>query len=266
MTSGRRLAAAQTLPRRGDVDANLEEHLRLVRLAAEEGAELLLFPELSLTGYELDLAADLAFAPSDRRLDPLADAASACGMTLVVGAPVRVDARLHLGAFILAPDRSIGLYTKHHLGAFPASANPGGAVPPAEATVFQAGALNPLVLLGEHVAAVAVCADTGRPSHPQQAAGRGADTYLASMFVIPADLEADLRNLRTYAARHSMAVALANYGGPSGGLPSAGSSAVWSPAGKLIAQLGAAGAGIVLAAEADDGWRGKALPAPHQPR
>jgi predicted amidohydrolase len=259
MSRGRSLAAAQTLPRRGDVDANLAEHLRLARVAAEAGAALLVFPELSLTGYELDLAEKLAFAPRDPRLDPLVDAAMRFALTLVVGAPVRVDGRLHLGAFILAPDGSVGLYTKHHLGAFPASANPGGPVPPAEASVFAPGTLSSLVPLGGHRAAVAICADTGRASHPQQAAERGADTYLASMFVIPADLASDVRNLSTYAARHGMAVVLANFGGPSGGLPSAGSSAVWAPGGEVIAQLGPAGAGVVVACEDAGGWRGRAL-------
>jgi predicted amidohydrolase len=259
MGTKRSLAAAQTIPRRGDVEANLAEHLRLVRIAAEEGVELLLFPELSLTGYELDLAEKLAFAPRDGRLEPLADAAAAFALTLVAGGPVRVDGRLHLGAFILAPDGRIGLYTKHHLGAFPASANPGGPVPPAEASVFSAGTSSPLVTLGSHQAAVAICADTGRPSHPQQAADRGADTYLASMFVIPADLASDVRNLGTYAVRHSMAVVLANFGGPSGGLPSAGSSAIWSPAGELVAQLGPEGAGVLVAHEDSGRWRGKAV-------
>ncbi|MGH2830821.1 MAG: nitrilase-related carbon-nitrogen hydrolase, partial [Actinomycetota bacterium] len=49
----RSIAVAQTSPVRGDVQANLEEHGRLVRVAAAEGAQLVVFPELSLTGYEL---------------------------------------------------------------------------------------------------------------------------------------------------------------------------------------------------------------------
>jgi predicted amidohydrolase len=260
MKRDRSLAAAQTIPRRGDVEANLAEHLRLVRVAAEEGAALLVFPELSLTGYELDLAEKLAFTPSDPRLEPLAEAAAAFALTLVVGAPARVDGRLHLGAFIFAPNGGVGLYTKHHLGAFPASANPGGLVPPAEASVFVPGTLNPPVALGDHQAAVAICADTGRASHPQQAADRGADTYLASMFVIPADLASDVRNLGTYAVRHAMAVVLAYFGGPTAGLPSAGSSAIWSPAGEVVAQLGPEGVGVVVAHESGAGWRAKAIP------
>jgi predicted amidohydrolase len=255
----RSLAVAQTLPVRGDVAANLEQHLTLARVAAGEQAQVLVFPELSLTGYELDLADELAFSEHDARLDPLVDAAVSHAMTLVVGAPVRLGERLHLGAFLLAPDRSIDVYTKHHLGAFPASANPGGNVPPPEASVFAAGDRNPLVALGGGTAAVAVCADTGRPSHPQAAAERGARTYLASTFVIPSDLANDARNLATYAARHGMAVAFANFGGPSGGLPAAGRSAIWSERGERLVQLEARGAGVAVAREGEVGWRAKAL-------
>ena len=72
---------------------------------------MLVFPELSLTGYELDLVTGLAFTESDPRLAPLLAAASSCSMTLVVGAPVDVGSRLHLGAFILSPGGGIEIYT-----------------------------------------------------------------------------------------------------------------------------------------------------------
>jgi predicted amidohydrolase len=254
MTRTRALATAQTLPVRGDVDANVEQHLELARIAAAEKARVLVFPELSLTGYELDLAKSLAFEPGDVRLAPLVDAAASLGLTLVAGAPARVGARLHLGAFILKPDRGIELYTKHHLGAFPASASAWGSVPPPESAVFEAGELDPLLALGGETAAVAICADTGRPSHPEAAAARGARIYLASMFVIPPDLENDLANLRTWAVRHSLSVVFANFGGPSGGLPAAGKSAIWCESSQPLVQLPAAGAGVAVAIETASGW------------
>jgi len=253
------IAAAQTIPRRGDVDANVEEHVRLVRAAAEEQAEVLVFPELSLTGYELDLANDLAFAESDPRLAPLIALASSYGMTLIVGAPVRIGPRLHIGAFILSPDRSVGLYTKHYLGAFPSDESPDGIVPPAEATVFHPGDRNPLFGFNGNKAAVAVCADTSRPSHPKEAAERGARSYVASMFVTPRELEEVTARLRRYAVQHSMTVVLANYGGPSGGLASAGGSAIWSETGELLAQLDGTGSGVAIAVEDETGWRGRGM-------
>jgi len=255
VTVARSLAAAQTIPKRGDVEANLERHVRLIHVAAEEQARVLVFPELSLTGYELDLADDLAFSESDPRLTPLIELASSYGMTIIVGAPVRIEPRLHIGAFILSPDRSVDLYTKHRLGAFPSDASPDGIVPPAEATVFHPGHRNPLVRFDGNTAAVAVCADIRRASHPEEAADRGARSYLASMFVIPADLEQDTAILRDYAVKHCMAVAFANFGGPTGGLPSGGSSAIVSEKGELLVQLQPTGAGIAIAIEDETGWR-----------
>lgn len=244
---------------RGDVDANVAQHVQLVHLAADAHAEVLTFPELSLTGYELDLAEELAFVRDDRRLDPLRDASADASMTLVVGAPVRTGSQLHIGAFVIAPDRSVELYTKHHLGAFPDSASVDGVVPPAEATVFHPGNRNPLVRLGEHTAAVAVCADVGRPGHAKAAADRGADTYLASMFVIPSEFERETTTLAERAARHGMAVVFANHGGPTGGLAAAGHSAIWSESGALVARLGPSGAGVAIAHEGRDGWHAHTL-------
>jgi predicted amidohydrolase len=259
MTYTRSIAVAQTVPVRGDVDANVTRHVRLAHVAADRGAQVVVFPELSLTGYELDLASDLAFSPADRRLDPLIEAAASRSVILIAGAPVRMGSQLHIGAFILSPHRAIELYTKHHLGAFSASASRDGVVPPAEATVFHPGDHDPLVRLGDTAAAVAVCADTGRPSHPQNAADRGAKSYLASMFVIPSELEQETANLRAYAVQHSMAVAFANFGGPSGGLASAGRSTIWSENGEPVARLEPKGAGVAIATERDDGWHAETV-------
>ena len=129
-----------------------------------------------------------------------------------------------------------------------------GNVPPAEATVFHPGDRNPLVRFGRNIAAVAVCADIGRPSHPQQAADRGARVYLASMFVIPSEFEGDSAKLKGYATQHSMTVALANFGSPTGELAAAGRSSIWSETGELLTQLNANGTGIAIATETREGW------------
>ncbi len=67
-----RLGLAQIAPRLGDVGANLELHLETLEAARAQKAELILFPELSLTGYQLrDLVPDVAMrlsAPAFREL------------------------------------------------------------------------------------------------------------------------------------------------------------------------------------------------------
>jgi predicted amidohydrolase len=259
MKPSRSISVAQTCPAPGDVSANLGEHLRLIELAASQKSQIVVFPELSLTGYEIGLADELAFSLHDARLAPLVDAAASRSITIVVGAPARIEAKLHIAAFVLSPDGATELYTKHHLGAFGEAACRDGVVPPAEATVFHPGDLDPRVRFGGNTAAIAICADIGRASHPQRAADRGAHAYLASMFVIPSELDADRRKLSRYAAQHSMAVALSNFGCRSGGLAAAGHSSIWSQTGELLAELPASGSGVASARETAEGWRAQTI-------
>jgi predicted amidohydrolase len=64
------IALAQMNTRLGDVKSNLEKHLTLAREARQQNADLVVFPELSLTGYVLqDLAAAVALSPNEQ--DPV---------------------------------------------------------------------------------------------------------------------------------------------------------------------------------------------------
>jgi predicted amidohydrolase len=68
----RRLALAQCAPALGDVEANLDLHLELTQRALAESADLVVFPELGLSGYFLkDLVPEVAMSLDDQRLGPL---------------------------------------------------------------------------------------------------------------------------------------------------------------------------------------------------
>lgn len=59
------IALAQINTKLGDIQSNLEKHLKLVHQARLQGADLLVFPELSLTGYVLqDIASSVAIHPT----------------------------------------------------------------------------------------------------------------------------------------------------------------------------------------------------------
>src|SRR5207237_10016540 len=71
-------ALAQVAPRLGDVAANLERHLEIITQAAGAGANIVVFPELSLTGYFLkDLVPDVALPIDSDETSRLAAAARA---------------------------------------------------------------------------------------------------------------------------------------------------------------------------------------------
>jgi predicted amidohydrolase len=70
-----RVAMAQIAPHLGDVERNLDLHLTTAERAAAAGADLAVFPELSLTGYLLrDQVPDVALSLDSERLGPLLEA------------------------------------------------------------------------------------------------------------------------------------------------------------------------------------------------
>src|SRR5689334_1518203 len=74
---------AQIDCRLGDLDGNVERHLAWIERAREAGADLLVFPELSLTGYRLlHLTPRVALRPDDARLARLAEAAGPMAVVL----------------------------------------------------------------------------------------------------------------------------------------------------------------------------------------
>ena len=95
------VALAQMAPRLGALEENLERHHELIGEARDDGADLVVFPELGLTGYLLqDLNAEVAMRRDDPRLLALAQAAE--GMAAVVSfVEESEDHRLFIAAALL---------------------------------------------------------------------------------------------------------------------------------------------------------------------
>ena len=80
------IALAQLNTHLGDVTTNLDKHLDIIKEARSQGADVLVFPELSLTGYVLqDLAPTVSHSPraDDPVFKPLLEASQS--LDLVVG-------------------------------------------------------------------------------------------------------------------------------------------------------------------------------------
>ncbi|MBI5959030.1 MAG: hypothetical protein HY866_09865, partial [Chloroflexi bacterium] len=83
-----KMGLAQISPKLGDVPANLSRHLAMIEQAAGQGVQLLMFPELSLTGYYLqDMVYEVAHRPvaGDPVFDPLLAASRQHQIDLTVG-------------------------------------------------------------------------------------------------------------------------------------------------------------------------------------
>ncbi|MDY7532579.1 carbon-nitrogen hydrolase family protein [Pseudomonas sp. Bout1] len=241
------IAAAQSISIAGDVPGNITRHLAFMGIAAEHGVQLLVFPELSLTGYEPSLAAGLAIVPGDEVLVPLREMVRELRITVVVGMPIRLAlaSEVLIGALVLQPQGSMAVYTKQHLH-------------PGEEAAFAAGQGGAALEWGDDRIALAVCADFSHASHPRQAAEAGANIYAAGVLISEGGYAPDTALLQSYAAEHQMVVLMANHGGPTGGWTCAGRSAIWGADGGLIAAASGVGEALVIARRDTAGqWHGE---------
>jgi predicted amidohydrolase len=240
------IAAAQSISVAGDLAANIAGHQRFMQVAAEQGVQLLVFPELSLTGYERGLAAELAIVPGAEVLQSLRDFAREVGVTTVVGMPIRLseDSPVLIGALVLGADGSLGIYSKQHLHA-------------GEEVAFAPGTGGSPLSIGTDTVALAVCADFSHASHAAAAAQQGADVYAAAVLITENGYAPDTAILQGYARNHSMVVLMANHGGATGGWESAGRSAIWASDGSLISVAPGTGNLMVIARRNTQGWQGQ---------
>jgi predicted amidohydrolase len=109
------VALAQIAPRLGDVAANLDRHLELVEEAAAGGAALIVFPELSLTGYFLkDLVPEVAVREQSETVERLA--AASRSVDIVAGCVLESDdARFYNASLYLSGGRLHHVHRKVYL-------------------------------------------------------------------------------------------------------------------------------------------------------
>ena len=109
------VALAQLAPRLGDVAANVTRHLELIGTAVAGGADLVVFPELSLTGYFLkDLVTETALRLDSPEIQVLAEASR--GVDAVVGCILESDDhRFHNAALYLSGGAVVHVHRKVYL-------------------------------------------------------------------------------------------------------------------------------------------------------
>jgi predicted amidohydrolase len=216
------IAVAQPRSVSNDVAGNALAHAETIRAA---GAGVVVFPELSLTGYELDAP---PIAVDDPRLGPIVEACAETGSIALVGAPVEGEAgRSNIGILAVDGAGARVAYRKVWLGGDePARFSPGREPAVLEVDGWRLG--------------LAICKDTGVPQHAADTAALGMDAYVAGMLELADDERIPEERALRAAADHGVWVAFASFAGSTGGGYShaAGGSGVWSSDGVAVARAG----------------------------
>jgi predicted amidohydrolase len=228
-----RLAVVQTKPVPCAIDANIRAHETWIKKAATHGADMVFFPELSLTGYEPKHAARLALRADDARLDVFDMLSHALRITIGVGAPTLGFNGVRISMIVFRPDAARIVYSKQHLHTD-------------ELAYFVAGDGQVTLPSGGHVVAPAICYESLLPQHGAQAAALGATLYVASVAKSSSGLAKGDVHYPAIARRHTLAVLMANCVGPCDDFEAIGGSAVWNSRGELLARLPQSSEGALL--------------------
>ena len=112
-----RVAAAVPRVHVGDPQANAERTLELARAASDDGAALVVFPELGLSAYTVDdlFRQDALVDGVDDALARIVEQSGALRPVIVVGAPLRAEQGLFNAAVVIHRGRVLGAVPKSYL-------------------------------------------------------------------------------------------------------------------------------------------------------
>nr|WP_281493553.1 nitrilase family protein [Ancylobacter koreensis] len=246
-----RVACIQMEPRFGDTAANVAHTLDLISRAADEGAKLVVLPELANTGYVFETRAE-AFALAETIPDgptslAWAKIAAERGLFIVAGITEREGEALYNSAVVIGPQGHIGTYRKTHLwGNENLFFEPGNNGFP----VFQTA----IGRIG-----VAICYDGWFPEVYRLQALQGADIVCVPTNWVPIPGQAEGReamaNILAMAAAHSnsLYIACADRIGTERGQPFEGQSLILSYTGWPAAGPASRDGEEIVSAEIDLG-------------
>lgn len=228
-----KISVAQTRPVKGDIAANIYNHRKLTNRAVSLKADMIFFPELSVTGYEPELARDLAMSEDDKRFDIFQRISDANKITIAIGAPTKANAGICISMIVFQARKPRLTYSKQqlHLDEFP---------------YFINGEKQLILTVENRSIATAICYESLQPDHAENAYKLGAEIYIASVAKSQKGIAKALVHYPEMAKKFSMPVLMSNCVGFCDNFESAGKSGIWTKKGNLAAQLDDKCEGILI--------------------
>ena len=228
-----KICVAQTRPVKGDIQSNIDNHKKLIDLAVLYGADKVIFPELSLTGYEPHLAKELATDQDDSRFDDFQQISNTRQVTIGVGVPLKNKAGICISMVLFQPHKERQVYSKKYLH-------------PDEEEFFVNGENSTGLIDDKTNIALAICYELSVPEHSENAFKSGAEIYIASVAKSDIGIEKANKTLSGIANKYSMMVLMSNCVGRCDDFESGGKTSIWNNKGLLVGQLNDTNEGILI--------------------
>jgi NAD+ synthase (glutamine-hydrolysing) len=254
-----RLALCQMNATVGDIAGNARRIRTGIEQARATGAELVLFPELALTGYPPEDLLLREHFLEDARTALAELAGSAEGLTAIVGFPERTTDGLYNAAAVLADGRVGSIYRKVHLpnyGVFD------------EQRYFRAGERGAVIDVAGRPVGLTVCEDLWKPGPPAAEEAWAGAKLILNISASPYHAGKGLERERLFARRareHGAHIAFCGLVGGQDELLFDGHSFVLDPSGETIARAAQFEEELLICDLAAHDERGRLLPAPIAP-
>ncbi len=228
-----KIAVAQTRAIKGNIPANINTHKKLIALAISYKTGIIFFPELSLTGYEPELAKELASNQDGKELDIFQEISNKNKIAIALGLPTKADSGIRISMIIFQPDTARQVYSKQQLH-------------PDEFPYFVTGEQQIILTMDNKKIAPAICYESLQANHSENAHKLGAEIYAASVAKPQTGINKAMIHYPEVAKKFSIPVLMSNCVGFCDNFESAGQSAVWTKKGKLAGQLDEKSEGILV--------------------
>ncbi|MDF2472822.1 MAG: synthetase [Anaerocolumna sp.] len=238
---------AQIKSFRENYTRNIEKHMEYIRLSAQYNSKIVIFPEMSLTGYDRERAGDQCFTKDDLRLECLRKASLDYSIVIVAGAPLLLKGHLYIASWVFTPTNDPQIYIKKYLH-------------PGEELYFQSSMqYDPSIKLNDGQLSLAICYDIERDEHIECVKNKKSNYYAASIFYTRNGIQSGLNRLQNIAKENALTVLMSNYVGECWGLDAGGCSSIWSHNGELIISADSYSECLVVAENSDKVWKGKII-------
>ncbi|MFT5511962.1 MAG: putative amidohydrolase [Bacteroidia bacterium] len=226
------IALAQTKSIKGDIEKNIKNHIRFIEKCAQFKVDLICFPELSLTGYEPQLAEQFGTNPEDSRLMVLQEKSKLYKMIIACGAPLAIEDKRYISMFIYQPNVQPIVYNKQILHED-------------EIPFFAEGTQQVMIKTHDLRIAPAICYESVQTSHFEHAVSIGCQVYLASAAKPQNAVSKAKGYFKNLSKGSALPVLFCNAIGACDDFISAGQSAVWYN-GNQLAVLDSTNEGLIL--------------------
>lgn len=228
-----KVCLAQVRSEKGDIQHNIDHHQAVLQSLEPGSADLVVFPELSLSNYDPDVAGSLSIELDDRRLSTFRRLADEMGTTLAVGAPVKTSSKPLIAMLVFAPGGERVVIGKRHLHA--------DEIPYFSPSEGGVGILEMAIRIG-----IAICYEISVVEHIEAVVAGGATLYVASVAKTPEGVAEATATLRRTAQKHRVPVLMVNSVGTCEGKQAGGGSMIIDEQGRLVAQLESSTEGLLV--------------------